>query len=141
MSIHIRYVGTIADDRDGAPIPDDYIPRNIPRYEYETVCETSQHFTETYEQYCDRIHAQERTEYLRLKFRPDAREIMSAVVQGRDEDFHLVYFIVNRHYLGKGKCTRTYTPTHLDKHTIAEVGEEVFRQVVRKCDGKEILDL
>ena len=66
---------------------------------------------------------------------------MSVVVQGMDEDLHLIYFIVNRHYLGNDKCTRTYTPTHLDKNAIAEVGEEVFRQVVRKCDGKEILDL
>ena len=92
MSIRIRCIGTIADDRGSAPIP-------------------------------------------------DARELMSAVVRGRDEDYHSVYFFVNRHYLGNGKCTRTYTPTHQDKNAIAEVGEEVFRQVVRKCDGKETLYL
>lgn len=33
------------------PVPDEYIPRPIPRHEYDMVCEASQHFSETYEQY------------------------------------------------------------------------------------------
>lgn len=127
--------------RCGKPHSDDYIPRPISRYEYDMVCEASQHFYETYEQYCDRIHAQERAEYLHLKNFPDENEIVSAVEQGLDKFPTMVYFIVARHYLGNRKCTRTYLPTHLDKNAIAEIGEEAFRKLVSKYDGKETQDL
>lgn len=123
------------------PVPDEYIPRPIPRHEYDMVCEASQHFSETYEQYCDRIHAQERAEYLHLKNSPDENEIVSAVEQGLDGNATVVCFIVARHYLGNRKCTRTYRPTHLDKNAIAEIGEEAFRKLVSKYDGKETQDL
>lgn len=120
---------------------DEYVPRLIPRHEYDMVCDASQHFSETYEQYCDRIHAQEREKYLRLKNSPDENEIVSAVEWGLDGNATRVYFIVARHYLGNRKCTRTYRPTYLDKNAIAEIGEEAFRKLVSKYDGKETQDL
>lgn len=123
------------------PAPDEYIPRPIPRHEYDMVCEASQHFTETYKHYCDRIHAQERAEYLHLKNFPDENEVVPSIEQGLDGFPTVVYFSVARHYLGNRKCTRTYRPSHLDKNAIAEIGEEAFRKLVSKYDGKETQDL
>lgn len=120
---------------------DEYIPRPISRYEYDMVCEASQNFSESFKHYCNRIHAQERDEYLRLKNHPDDDELVSAVTRDKDGNATVVYFIVARHYLGNRKCTRTYRPTHLDKNAIAEIGEEVFQEVVSKYDGKEIQEL
>ena len=105
------------------------------------VCEATQHFTETYEQYCDRIHEQERAEYLNLKAHPDKHELRPVVEQGLDGYPTLVYFMVHRHYLGNRKCTRTYMPTSCDRYAIAEIGEEAFRKLVSKYDGKQIMDL
>lgn len=123
------------------PTPNEYTPRPISRHEYDMVCEASQHFTESFEHYCNRIHAQERARYLHLKNFPDENELMSAVERGLDWNATVVYFITAHHYLGNRKCTRTYRPSHLDKSTIAEIGAEAFHKLVSKYEGKVIQDL
>jgi hypothetical protein len=118
---------------------DNYSPRPISRHEYEMVCESSQHFSETYEQYCDRIHAQEHAEYLRLKENPDETELLSSVVEDLDGYPQLIYFKVDCHYLGNNACTRRYHPSELDMVAIADIGEEAFSRVMEKYDGKTIV--
>ena len=126
-------------ENEQTPTPDEYIPRPISRHEYEMVCESSQHFSETYEQYCDRIHDQEHAEYLRLKENPDETELLSSVVEDLDGYPQLIYFKVDCHYLGNNTCTRKYRPSELDKTSIADIGEVAFRRVMEKYDGKTIV--
>lgn len=120
--------------------PDDgYIPREITHYEYEMVCESSQHFTEPYEAYCKRIHEQEHAEYLRLKNNPDFTELLSVAAEDEEGDIGLIYFKVDCHYLGNNTCTRKYHPSELDKTAIADIGEVAFRRVTEKYDGKTVV--
>jgi len=126
-------------ENEQTPTTEEYIPRPISRHEYEMVCEASQHFTETYEQYCDRIHAQEHAEYLRLKENPDETELLSSVVEDLDGYPQLIYFKVDCHYLGNNTCTRKYHPSELDMVAIADIGEEAFSRVMEKYDGKTIV--
>ena len=111
-------------------------PRPISRYEYDMVCEASQHFTESYEHYCDRIHEKEHAEYLHHKYKPVEIALQSAVVQDNDGDLHLIYFMTKVHRLGNGKCTEKYVPSKFDESSIAEMGEENFRKCMEKYDGK-----
>lgn len=120
---------------------DGYVPREITHYEYDMVCESSQHFTETYEQYCNRIHNKEHAEYLHNKYRPVENTLQSAVVPDNNGNLHLIYFMAKVHMLENGKCTKMYVPTKFDESSIAVMGEENFRKFVEKYDGKTEVDL
>ena len=120
-------------------LDDGYIPREITRYEYEMVCESSQHLTEPYEAYCKRIYEQEHAEYLRLKNNPDSTDLLSVAAEEEGGNLGLIYFKVDCHYLGNNTCTRKYHPSELDKTAIADVGEETFRRITEKYDGKTVV--
>ena len=112
-----------------------YVPRKIDEYEYEKVCEASQHFSESFEEYCARIHKQEYEEELNLRKNPEYYAIVSAVGEGVDGETHLIYFKVLCHYYGGNQCTEQYVESKMDAQSIAVLGEDNFHKIVDKYDG------